>query len=59
MNISPLFNYFSPYFNNDTIMIKNMTYAVINDVSKHIRGTSYDYECFMKLSKHNTINQWR
>ena len=59
MNISPLFNYFSPYFNNDTIMIKNMTYAVINDVSKHIRGTSYDYEYFMKLSKHNSINQWR
>lgn len=58
MNISPLFNYFSPYFNNDTIMIKNMAYAVINDVSKHIRGTSYDYECFMKLSKHNSINQW-
>ena len=57
MNISPLFNYFSPYFNNDTIMIKNMAYAVINDVSKHLRGNSYDYECFMKLSKHNSINQ--
>ena len=59
MNISPLFNYFSPYFNNDTIMIKNMAYAVINDVSKHLRGTSYDYECFMKLSKHNPINNWK
>ena len=58
MNISPFFNYFSPYFNDDTIMIKNMAYAVINDVSKHIRGISYDYECFMKLSKHNSINQW-
>ena len=57
MNVSPLFNYFSPYFNDDTIMIKNLAYAVINDVSKHIRGTSYDYECFMKLSKHNWINQ--
>ena len=59
MNISPLFNYFSPYFNNDTIMIKNMTYAVINDISKRLRGTSYDYEYFMKLSKHNAINQWK
>ena len=59
MNISPLFNYFSPYFNDDTIMIKNMAYAVINDVSKHIRGTSYDYDCFMKLSKHNSINEWK
>ena len=59
MNISPLFNYFSPYFNNDTIMIKNMTYAVINDISKRLRGTSYDYEYFMKLSKHNSINQWK
>ena len=53
MNVSPLFNYFSPYFNNDTIMIKNMTYSIINDVSKHIRETSYDYECFMKLNKQN------
>ena len=59
MNTSPLFNYFSPYFNNDTIMIKNMVYSVINDVSRHIRGTSYDYEYFMKLSKHNSINQWK
>ena len=59
MNISPFFNYFSPYFNDDTIMIKNMAYAVINDVSKHIRGNSYDYEYFMKLSKHNSINQWK
>ena len=59
MNTSPLFNYSSPYFNNDTIMIKNMVYSVINDVSKHIRGTSYDYEYFMKLSKHNSINQWK
>ena len=59
MNISPLFNYFSPYFNNDTIMIKNMAYAVINDVSKHLRDISYDYECFMKLSKHNSINHWK
>ena len=59
MNTSPLFNYFSPYFNNDTIMIKNMVYSVINDVSKHIRGTSYDYEYFMKLSKQNSINQWK
>ena len=59
MNTSPLFNYFSPYFNNDTIMVKNMVYSVINDVSKHIRGTSYDYEYFMKLSKHSTINQWK
>ena len=55
MNISPLFNYFSPYFNDDTIMIKNLSYAVINDVSKHIRGISYDYESFMKLSKHNSM----
>ena len=59
MNISPLFSYFSPYFNNDTIMIKNMTYAIINDVSKHIRETSYDYECFMKLNKQSSISQWR
>ena len=56
MNISPLFNYFSPYFNDDTIMITNLAYAVINDVSKHIRGISYDYECFMKLSKHNSMD---
>ena len=56
MNVSPLFNYFSPYFNDDTIMIKILTYGIINDVSKHISGTSYDYECFMKLSKHNWIN---
>ena len=58
MNISPLFNYFSPYFNNDTMMIKNMVYSVINDVSKHIRGVSYDYEYFLKLSKHNSFNPW-
>ncbi len=51
--VSPLFNYFSPYFNDDTIMITNLAYAVINDVSRHIIGTSYDYECFMKLSRHN------
>jgi len=56
MNLSPLFNYFSPYFNNDTIMIKNMIYSVINDISKHMRSASYDYESFMKLSKHNSIN---
>ena len=59
MNTSPLFNYFSPYFNNDTIMLKNMVYSVINDVSKHLRGASYDYDYFMKLSKHNSINQWK
>ena len=58
MNISPLLNYFSPYFNNDTMMIKNMVYSVINDVSKHIRGVSYDYEYFLKLSKHNSFNPW-
>ena len=58
MNVSPLFNYFSPYFNNDTMMIKNMVYSVINDVSKHIRGVSYDYEYFLKLSKHNSFNPW-
>ena len=58
INISPLFNYFSPYFNNDTMMIKNMVYSVINDVSKHIRGVSYDYEYFLKLSKHNSFNPW-
>ena len=56
MNLSPLFNYFSPYFNNDTIMIKNMIYSVINNISKHMRNISYDYESFMKLSKHNSIN---
>ena len=50
MNTSPLFNYYSPYFNNDTVKIKNMAYLVINNVSKHIRGTSYDYVYFMKLS---------
>ena len=56
MNLSPLFNYFSPYFNNDTIMIKNMIYSVINNISKHMRSLTYDYESFMKLSKHNSIN---
>jgi hypothetical protein len=56
MNLSPLFNYFSPYFNNDTITIKNMIYSVINNISKHMRSVSYDYESFMKLSKHNSIN---
>ena len=59
MNLSPLFNYFSPYFNNDTIMIKNMIYSVINDISKHMRGVSYDYESFMKLSKHNSLEIWK
>lgn len=59
MNLSPLFNYFSPYFNNDTITIKNMIYSVINDISKHMRSKSYDYESFMKLSKHNSINHFK
>lgn len=55
MNISPLLNYFSPYFNKDTIMIKSMVYSVINDVVKHLRGTSYDYEYFMKINKRNSF----
>lgn len=55
MNFTP---WLSPYFNNDSMMIKNMVYSVINDVSKHIRGISYDYESFLKLNKHNSFNPW-
>ena len=55
MNFTP---FLSPYFNNDSMMIKNMVYSVINDVSKHIRGISYDYESFLKLNKHNSFNPW-
>ena len=58
MNKPPLFNYFSPYFNNDSMIIKNMVDPIINDVSKHIRGDSFDFEYFLKLNKHNSYNPW-
>ena len=58
MNKPPLFNYFSPYFNTDSITIKNMVEPIINDVSKYIRGASYDYEYFLKLSNYNPYSPW-
>ena len=55
MNFTP---FLSPYFNNDSMMIKNMVYSVINDVSKHIRGISYDYESFLiKPCNDNLIDE--
>ena len=58
MNKPPLFNYFSPYFNTDSITLKNMVEPIINDVSKYIRGASYDYEYFLKLSNYNPYSPW-
>ena len=44
------------YFNLDTLSLKNMTYSIINEVTKHTRENSYDYELFIKLNKHNYNN---
>ena len=33
-----------------------MTYSIINEVTKHTRENSYDYELFIKLNKHNYNN---
>ena len=44
------------YFNSDTLTLKNMIYSIINEVTKHTRENSYDYELFIKLNKHNYNN---
>ena len=58
MNKPPLFNYFSTYYNNDTMALKNMVDPILNDVSKDIREISYDYEYFLKLNNYSPCNQW-
>ena len=58
MNKPPLFNYFSTYFNNDSIALKNMVDPILNDVSKDIRDVSYDYEYFLKLNNYSPYNPW-
>ena len=41
------------YYNYDTLLIKNMVYSIINEVTKNTRAHSYDYETFVKYNKHN------
>ena len=58
MNKPPLLNYFSTYFNNDSMALKNMVDPILNDVSKDIRDVSYDYEYFLKLNNYSPYNPW-
>jgi hypothetical protein len=44
------------YSNNDTLLLRNMMYTIINQVTKYTRGHSYDYELFVKLNKYNYNN---
>ena len=48
----PLFG----YFNNDTLLLRNMIYSIINQVPKYTRSHSYDYDLFIKLNKYNYNN---
>ena len=41
------------YYNYDTLLIKNMIYSIINEVTRNTRAYSYDYETFIKFNKHN------
>ena len=44
------------FFNIDTLLLRNMVYSIINEVTKHTRGHSYDYDLFVKLNKYNYNN---
>jgi hypothetical protein len=39
------------YFNYDTILLKNMICSITNEVNRHIRAHSFDYELFIKYNK--------
>ena len=40
-------------YNQDNFPLINMTYNVLNDIQKSIRGNSYDFELFIKLKNYN------
>ena len=44
------------YFNIDTLLLRNMIYSIINEITKHTRSHSYDYDLFVKLNKYNYNN---
>ena len=54
----PLLHGYCPYYSNDAFVMRNMIYFVLNEISKHVRCTSYDYERFIKINNYNFINQW-
>ena len=56
--VAPMFRDFCPYYSNNAIILRNMIYFVLNEVSKRVRCTSYDYERFIKINNYNFINQW-
>ena len=56
--VAPMFQDFCPYYSNNAIILRNMIYFVLNEVSKHVRCTSYDYDRFIKINNYNFINQW-
>ena len=56
--VAPMFRDFCPYYSNNAIILRNMIYYVLNEVSKMARCTSYDYERFIKINNYNFMNQW-
>ena len=44
------------YYNYDSLFLRNMIYSIVNEVNKHTRSHSFDYELFVKLNKYNTNN---
>ena len=47
----PMQNY--GFFNPDNFPFINITYKILNEIQKYVRGNSYDYEHFIKMKNYN------